>query len=224
MEDFRNGNPELKNKLNELVAIARKVENISGGGEVKIRHTSNGINISVDRQRASGGSSTPELYWAECAEDAPSSATITCNIINPSTSLAGSQATLDTDDADNKETTPNTVGIPSTAHGFAVGESVTIDGTTSYDGVHVILSKTDDEFVISDPNSSFTAETFAITDTATTWGFEENVHCIIINSSRLDMAMPRLIEDTVIPIGKRGITWYALTTFMGSDDFWEIEK
>lgn len=58
LTDFENGNPELAERLNEIMAVARKVENISGGGEVKVQHTSTGININVERRRGGGGGGT----------------------------------------------------------------------------------------------------------------------------------------------------------------------
>jgi len=49
------------------------------------------------------------------------------------------------------------VGIPVTGHQFADGESVTITGTTNYNGAHVIVSHTADELVIT---ATYNAETF----------------------------------------------------------------
>ena len=74
-----------------------------------------------------------------------------------------SSKVLDAAVAVDKGTDPETVGIPSAAHGFAVGDYVILDGTTSYDGTHLIVSQTAGEFVIY---AIFVAETFAGTDTA----------------------------------------------------------
>ena len=61
ISDFTGGNTETRTKLNELVAVARKVENISGGGEVHVRHTANGININVERRRGGSGGTSGDL-------------------------------------------------------------------------------------------------------------------------------------------------------------------
>lgn len=72
--------------------------------------------------------------------------------------------TLDAAAAVDQGGTPNIVRIPSTAHGFLAGDYVTLAGTTNYDGTHQITNVNDvDTFDIA---SAYTAETFAITDTA----------------------------------------------------------
>ncbi len=58
LDDFTNGNPELQVRFNELLAVARKVENITGGGLVKVQHTANGININVERRGIGNRSGT----------------------------------------------------------------------------------------------------------------------------------------------------------------------
>ena len=65
------------------------------------------------------------------------------------------------------------VGIPLTGHGYSEGQSVLLNGTTNYDGVHVLPSQatgTANEFVITD---TYAAETFAGTETA----------CIIVETT-----------------------------------------
>lgn len=54
------------------------------------------------------------------------------------------------------------VGIPITGHSFIAGQSITIDGTTNYDGTYIIASKTTNEIVIP---SLYVAETFVGTET-----------------------------------------------------------
>jgi hypothetical protein len=54
------------------------------------------------------------------------------------------------------------VGLPISGHAFVAGETVVIDGTTNYDGTHVITSKTTNEIVIP---SLYVAETFAGSET-----------------------------------------------------------
>ena len=58
LDRFTNGDPNLVSRLNELVEIARQVENMSGDDTIKVRHTASGINISMDRQRLGVGSSS----------------------------------------------------------------------------------------------------------------------------------------------------------------------
>jgi hypothetical protein len=56
------------------------------------------------------------------------------------------------------------VGIPSTAHGFPTGQSITIAGTTNYNGTFTVdATSTANEIVIT---ATFVAETFATTDSA----------------------------------------------------------
>lgn len=54
------------------------------------------------------------------------------------------------------------VGIPITGHAFVAGQPITIDGSTNYDGTHIIYSKTANEIVIP---AIYVAETFAGTET-----------------------------------------------------------
>ncbi len=54
------------------------------------------------------------------------------------------------------------VGIPITGHAFVPDEPITIDGTTNYDGDHLVVSKTTNEIVIA---ATYIAETFAGTET-----------------------------------------------------------
>jgi len=56
------------------------------------------------------------------------------------------------------------VGIPITGHPFAAGDTITLDGTSNYDGAEEIVSETADEVVIT---ATYAAETFAGTETAT---------------------------------------------------------
>lgn len=78
LTDFENGNPELAERFNELMAVARKVENISGGGEVKVQHTSTGININVERRRGGGGGSGTTIHKAFAKAAAGTGSTIVC--------------------------------------------------------------------------------------------------------------------------------------------------
>ena len=56
------------------------------------------------------------------------------------------------------------VGIPDTAHGFATGQSITIAGTTNYNGTFTVdATSSANEIVIT---ATFVAETFATTDSA----------------------------------------------------------
>lgn len=72
--------------------------------------------------------------------------------------------TLDNAAAEDLGGTPNKVRVPSTAHGFLQDDYVIIDGTTNYDGTYKIPNVNDvDTF---DIEHAFTAETFAVTDTA----------------------------------------------------------
>ena len=60
---------------------------------------------------------------------------------------------------------PNVVRIPATGHGLSVGDSVLIAGTTNYNGNFPVVAVSDaDNF---DIESSYTAETFAVSDSAT---------------------------------------------------------
>lgn len=55
------------------------------------------------------------------------------------------------------------VGLPSTAHGYPTGKSVTVNGTTNYDGIHTVdATSSANEIVIT---ATFVTETFATTDT-----------------------------------------------------------
>jgi hypothetical protein len=56
------------------------------------------------------------------------------------------------------------VGIPSTAHSFVTGESVTFSGTTNYDSTYTVLASSGANQI--NITSGFTAETFATSDTA----------------------------------------------------------
>jgi len=63
LDDFTSGDRELQSKLNELLAVVRKVERISGDEHIKVRHTAGGINISMERiPKGSGGGSTVRWY------------------------------------------------------------------------------------------------------------------------------------------------------------------
>ena len=86
LSDFTTGNPELLAKMNELTAIARKVENISGGGGVTVKHTSNGINISSANER-NVPSSGPNTRWAVLTQDAPTDSKITGELLSASTGV-----------------------------------------------------------------------------------------------------------------------------------------
>lgn len=56
------------------------------------------------------------------------------------------------------------VGVPSTGHGWTTGKSITLTGTTNYDGTYTLDATTSaNELVIT---ATFVAETFATTDTA----------------------------------------------------------
>ncbi len=56
LEDFKNGDRELRERLNELLAVARKIDRMSGDEHIKVRHTANGINISMERiPKTAGG-------------------------------------------------------------------------------------------------------------------------------------------------------------------------
>jgi len=76
LNDFKNGNRDLMNRLNELIAVARQVENMTGDDTIKVRHTASGINISMDRQRR-GGNATG-IRKAYAIVDAGAGATIDC--------------------------------------------------------------------------------------------------------------------------------------------------
>lgn len=76
------------------------------------------------------------------------------------------QDTVDNAAAVDKGGSPNAVGIPVTGTIFAAGESVTIAGTTNYNGTYTLTDATTaNEIVIE---SAYTAETFAGTETVTT--------------------------------------------------------
>ena len=70
---------------------------------------------------------------------------------------------------DNGDTT---VEIPSTLHGFSVGDVVTIAGTDNYNGTYVIQTVDENSFSIT---ATFVAETFAVTDTVTARGIYEGI-------------------------------------------------
>ena len=81
-----------------------------------------------------------------------------------SSNTATYDRTLDAAAAVDNGGSPNTVRIPSTAHGFLANDYVTIAGTTNYNATWKIANINDvDTFDIT---SAFTAETFAATDTA----------------------------------------------------------
>ena len=47
LNDFTSGNRDLVNRMNELMNIARQVEGMVGDNNIRVRHTANGINISL---------------------------------------------------------------------------------------------------------------------------------------------------------------------------------
>lgn len=57
----------------------------------------------------------------------------------------------------------NYVGIPCTAHGYTVGDTITIDGTTNYDGTYTVATGTTENKILID--APYVAETFAGTET-----------------------------------------------------------
>lgn len=65
------------------------------------------------------------------------------------------------------------VGIPITAHPFQQGDTITIDGTTGYDGEEDIVSQTTNEIVIT---ATYTGETFAGTETVSS---EVNINTLV---------------------------------------------
>jgi hypothetical protein len=73
---------------------------------------------------------------------------------------------LDAAAAANQGGTPNTVRIPATGHKLVAGDSIVLDGTANYDGSFLVVNVSDSDHF--DIESAFSAETFAITDTATT--------------------------------------------------------
>lgn len=58
-----------------------------------------------------------------------------------------------------------TVGIPVTAHGYYQGESVTISGSTNYNGTHTLPAQTSGSADVLVITHSFTSETMAGTET-----------------------------------------------------------
>ena len=56
------------------------------------------------------------------------------------------------------------IEIPCSGHPYVIGQSVTISGTTNYDGTYSLVSVGANSFVIS---AAYVAETFAVTDYAT---------------------------------------------------------
>jgi len=75
-EDFKNGDRDLVNRFNELMAVARQVRNMSGDDTIKVRHTASGINISMDRQR--GKATGAGIMWAFCSAVASTGSTLDC--------------------------------------------------------------------------------------------------------------------------------------------------
>ena len=152
LSEFENGNPELQARLNEVVAVARKVENISGGGEVKVQHTASGITINVERRRVSGSGEGTTIRWVEMAEDATADDNIKGSLLDAS-------------------------GVVATAG--------------------------DD--------------------------FEADIYFEMLNSTRTDMCIPRLLEDDIIPVvsrvydnsGTPETRWYFLGVLYGSTDYWD---
>jgi hypothetical protein len=154
LNNLTSGDPALRAIMNELFAIARKVENISGNGEVQVSHTANGINISVERRRSGGGGSGSgtSTRWAKLTEDATASDTIHANLLGASDGIADEET-------------------------------------------------------------------------------ETTLYAEILNSSRLDLAMPRLSEGDIIPVTERvydnegtPVTrWYIVDIFYGSDDYWSFD-
>jgi len=94
------------------------------------------------------------------------------------------------------------VGIPSTAHGFTTGKSITLTGTTNYDGIHILDATTSaNEIVIPD---TFNAETFAVTDNldpnetynAPNWQFSNNTNDFRVDFPAGSTVNVNLIEGT----------------------------
>ena len=68
------------------------------------------------------------------------------------------ETNIDNAAAVDKGTTPATVGIPVTAHGYQAGDGVLIQGSDNYDGYYVVEDTTStNEIVIT---AAYTAETF----------------------------------------------------------------
>ena len=235
-EKFRlNENPvstSFTNKLNKLVDATNRLLNIrlnvkGGTGGIKPYPTGFAFNVNIpQRSSSAGGGST--MRWAKLSEDATATNNLKGDLLNTVTGKPAISATLDADSTDDKG---DGVGIPSTDHGFSAFSVIVIDGTDDYDGTHIIKSVTDDEFVIDYPTGEYVAETFDTDMTAKEEGADVDIYAEIINSSRLDMAVPRFIEDAIIPVVKRNYDnsgtpvarWYYAGILMGSDDYSEMD-
>ncbi len=194
---------EFTRKLNLLVDNVNKANNLgitvtgSGSGTIDENFRGNNIAIKIPRRVSTGGGGgATSIRTAKLSEDATTTDKIKGNLLSTTTGKEAKQATLDDDSADDKE--DGTVGIPSTAHGFDIGESVLISGTDYYDGNATLTSATTaDEMVIT---ATYEAETFDTDMTATSQGYNQDIFGSMLNSTRLDRCMPRLAEDDVIAV------------------------
>ena len=92
LEDFRNGDRDLKERLNELLAAARKINRMSGDEHIKVRHTANDISISMERMPKPKPSASGSISRiAYCKYNADNSSTIDCYL---DTDLTGDLVTV----------------------------------------------------------------------------------------------------------------------------------
>lgn len=94
------------------------------------------------------------------------------------------------------------VGIPSTGHGFAAGKSITIAGTTNYNGTYTLdVTTSANELVIP---ATFVSETFATTDTAnpnTTYNFRNIQFANNTNDVRVDYPANSTVTINILENG-----------------------
>lgn len=91
------------------------------------------------------------------------------------------------------------VGIPSTAHGFLAGDSVTLAGTSNYDGTYTLGATTSaNEMVIT---ATYQVETFAGTETAT-----NNEGSNWLDTAGADANIPANSDDVVLENSSQSVT------------------
>lgn len=220
------GRQPTRAQFNELAREINRIGKIRGRNGIRVSSTPAGITLIAGGGKGGGTPTPDEIRWAEILEDSTDTDNIQGSLQSRTTGITAIQATLD-DDSASPGPTEGTVDIPSTAHGFTSGQSGVMAGTDNYEGRHTLhTDTTEDILVITAP---FEAENFNTDMTFTMNGYGVDLHATILNSTRLDMSIPRLSEGNIVPVTQRTYDsagtaverWYILDIFYGSDDFWE---
>ena len=83
LRNFKGGDPGTRENLNVIVELARKIENFSGDGLILVTHSTNGVQISIDRDALQSlipkyRAPASGIRRAFCKEDAPFGTVIDC--------------------------------------------------------------------------------------------------------------------------------------------------